>query len=185
MSAVIAVPEAMSSAATDLVNIGLNLNAAHAVAATPTLAVLPPAADEISTGVAQLFAQHAQGYQALAGQAAAFHDQFVQHLTAGAGAYATGEAANVALLAPITDVAGSIGAVGGLPGQAIGLFNTVGSQLLNTIGTFRGALVTALTPVLAITAFIAIIAIIVAAVLIVQLLNGAGFNWLLTGIRLP
>ncbi|OBI15632.1 hypothetical protein A5712_28045 [Mycobacterium sp. E2327] len=151
------------------------------MAATPTLAVLPPAADEISTGVAQLFAQHARGYQALAGQAAAFHDQFVQHLTAGAGAYATGEAANVALLAPFTDIAGSIGAIGGLPG----LFNTVGSQLLNTIGAFRGALVTALTPVLAVTAFIAIIAIIVAAVLIVQLLNGAGFNWLLTGFRMP
>ncbi|WP_082964226.1 PE family protein [Mycobacterium sp. E796] len=179
MSALIAVPEAMSSAATDLAKIALNLDAAHAVAATPTLAVLPPAADEISTGVAQLFAQHAQGYQALAGQAATFHDQFVQHLTAGAGAYATGEAANVALLAPITDIAGSIGAIGGLPGQAIGMFNTVGSQLLNTIATFRGALVTVLAPVLTVTALIAIIAIIVAAVLIFQLFNGAGFKWLL------
>jgi hypothetical protein len=179
MSAVIAVPDLMTTSATDLEQIGLNLNAAHAVAATPTLAVLPAAADEISTGVAQLFAQHAKEYQALAGQAGAFHQQFVQRLTASASAYAGGEAANVALLQPLSDLAGSIGAVGGLPGQAVALFNAVGSQLGNIFTTFRGALVAALTPVLAVLAFIAIIAIIVTAVLLLQLLNGAGFNYFL------
>src|SRR5437588_6688658 len=81
MSAVIAVPEIMTSAATDLAKIGLNLNAAHVVAATPTLAVLPAAADEVSTGVAHLFSQYAEDYQRLAGKAAAFQEQFAQHLT--------------------------------------------------------------------------------------------------------
>ncbi len=74
MSAVIAVPELMAGAATDLASIGSTLNAAHLTAAPPTLAVLPAAADEVSTAVAHLFSQHAQDYQALAGQATAFHD---------------------------------------------------------------------------------------------------------------
>lgn len=165
MSSVIAVPGVMTSAATDLATITSNLNAAHLMAAPPTLAVLPAAADEISTGVAHLFSRYAEDYQRLARKAADFQEQFAQQLTAGAGAYAGAEAANTALLQPFGDIAGSIG--------------TVGSQLLNTVATFRGAFVTALTPVLAIVAFIAIIAIIVAAVLILQLLNGAGFTYLL------
>ena len=31
----------------------------------PTVQVMPAAADEVSAGIAQLFSQHAQGYQAL------------------------------------------------------------------------------------------------------------------------
>jgi hypothetical protein len=42
MSYVIAAPEMMTSAATDLATIGSNLSAAHIAAAAPTLAVLPP-----------------------------------------------------------------------------------------------------------------------------------------------
>jgi PE family len=180
MSSVIAVPEVMTSAATDLATIGSNLSAAHAVAGTPTLAVPPAAADDVSTGVAHLFAQHAKDYQALAGQAAAFHEQFVQHLTAGARTYASGEAANVGLLQPFNAIAGSIGgAVGALPGQAITLSNAVRSQLLNLLTTARGALVAMLTPVLAGLALISIIAIILTAALLLQLLNGAGFSYFL------
>jgi PE family len=178
MSAVIAVPELMTSAATDLATITSNLNAAHLMAAPPTLAVPPAAADEVSTGVAHLFSRYAEDYQRLAGKAADFQEQFAQHLTAGAGAYAGAEA-SAASLQPLSDIAGSVDAVGALPGQAAALFNTVGSQLLNTVATLRGALVTTLTPVLAVLAIVAIIAIIVAAVLIVQLLNGAGFTYLL------
>src|SRR5271163_2123070 len=55
-------------------------------------------ADEVSAGIAHLFSQHAQGYQALAGQAAAFQDQFVQHLKAGASWYASIEATIVSWL---------------------------------------------------------------------------------------
>jgi hypothetical protein len=102
MSYVAAVPEMMSSAATDLATIGANVNAAHLVAAAPTVAVLPAAADEVSTGIAHLFSGYGQEYQKLAGEAAASHEQFAQHLTASAGAYASAEAANVASLQPLT-----------------------------------------------------------------------------------
>jgi hypothetical protein len=92
MSYVIADPEMMTAAAGDLAAIGLNVNAAHMAAAAPTVAVIPAAADEVSTGIAHLFSQHAANYQALAGQAAAFNDQFVQTLNSGLAALTYTEA---------------------------------------------------------------------------------------------
>ena len=135
MSAVIAVPELMTGAATDLATIGSTLSAAHLTAAPPTLAVLPAAADEVSTAVAHLFSQHAQDYQALAGQATAFHDEFAQHLTASTASYAGAEAANVAVLQPFNAIASSISA---LQDQAVNLFGAVQSQVLHRVSTFRG-----------------------------------------------
>ena len=38
-----------------------------------------PTRPEVSASVARLFSQHAADYQALAGQAAAFQEQFVQN----------------------------------------------------------------------------------------------------------
>ena len=70
MAYVIATPEIMTSAATDLATIGSNVSAAHTAAAASTLAVLPAAADEVSASIAQLFSQHAADYQALAAEAA-------------------------------------------------------------------------------------------------------------------
>jgi hypothetical protein len=96
MSFLIAAPEMMTAAATDLATIGGTLDAAHLTAAPPTRAVLPAAADEVSASIAQLFSRHAQDYQALAGRAAAFYEQFVQALTAGARSYARAEATHVA-----------------------------------------------------------------------------------------
>lgn len=93
MSSVIAAPELMEVAAGDLAAIGSTVSAAHLAVAAPTIAVTPAAADEVSAGIAHLFSGYAQDYQALAGRAAAFHDQFVQHITAGAGSYAATEAA--------------------------------------------------------------------------------------------
>jgi PE family len=55
--------------------------------------VVAAGADEVSTAIAAVFGAHAEGYQALSAQAASFHDQFVQALNAGAGAYASTEAA--------------------------------------------------------------------------------------------
>jgi hypothetical protein len=98
MAYVIAAPEMMASAATDVATIGSNVSAAHMAAAAPTLALIPAAADEVSAGIAQLFSQHAQGYQAQAAQAAAFQEPFVQHLTAGAFSYAGIDAALASLL---------------------------------------------------------------------------------------
>jgi len=96
MSYVIATPEMIASAASDVANIGSTLNAANAAAVAPTVAVLPAAADEVSASIANLFSAHAVEYQALVGRAAAFHEQFMQNLTAGAGSYVGAEAANVA-----------------------------------------------------------------------------------------
>ena len=96
MSFVIAEPEIMTSAATDLANLRSTISSANAAAAAPTTGVLAAAEDEVSAAIAAVFSAHGQGFQALGAQAAAFHDQFVQALTAGAGSYVSAEAANVA-----------------------------------------------------------------------------------------
>src|SRR6201998_2717828 len=98
MSFVIAAPEFLTAAATDLANIGSTLSAANAAAAVPTTGILAAAEDEVSAAIAAAFSAHGQGFQALGAQAAAFHAQFVQALTAGAGSYVGAEAANVAAL---------------------------------------------------------------------------------------
>jgi hypothetical protein len=104
---VIATPELMEEAARDLATIGSTVSAAHMAAGAPTVAVMPAAADEVSASIAHLFSLHAQDYQGLAGQAAAFHEQFLQHLTASAGSYASTEAAAASSLQPASGVAGS------------------------------------------------------------------------------
>jgi hypothetical protein len=92
MAYVIAAPEMMTAAATDLATIGSDLGADQAAVAARTVALVPAAADEVSASVAHLFSQHAQGYQALAGQAAAFHEQFVQNLKSSAASFTSIEA---------------------------------------------------------------------------------------------
>jgi hypothetical protein len=94
MSFLIAAPEALVAAATDLANIGSTISGANAAAVAPTTGVLAAGADEVSAAIAALFTGHAQGYQALSAQAAAFHDRFVQLLNTGASSYAQTEAAN-------------------------------------------------------------------------------------------
>ncbi|HWS91875.1 MAG TPA: PE family protein [Mycobacterium sp.] len=151
---VMAAPEMIAAAATDVAAVGSTLSAAHMAAAAPTVAVIPAAADEVSASIAHLFSAAAQDYQGLAGQAAAFHAQFVQHLTASAGSFASAEAANVSLLQPLTASAASIGsAISALPGQAINILTSLRDQLigfLNTLGTiaslaFIGAFFAALS----------------------------------------
>ena len=88
MSFVIAAPDMVMSAATDLANIGSTISAAHAAAAAPTTGVLAAGADEVSAAIAALFSGHGQAFQALNSRAAAFHAQFVQNLTSGGAAYA-------------------------------------------------------------------------------------------------
>jgi len=69
---VIAAPEMMVSAATDLASIGSTLNVANAAAPAPTTGILVAAEDEVSAAIAALFSAHGQGFQALTAQAAAF-----------------------------------------------------------------------------------------------------------------
>lgn len=130
MSLVIAAPELIADTATDLANIGSTLDAAHLAAATPTAAVAPAAADEVSVSIAHLFSIHAQDYQALAGQASAFHEQFVHHLTSSAASYANAEAANATLLQSAAASIGSfVSAIAAFGNQLAELFNAFVSQL--------------------------------------------------------
>jgi PE family len=96
MSFVTTQPEALNSAATSLGGIGSSLNAQNAAVAAPTTGVVPAAADEVSALTAAQFAAHAQLYQAVAAQAAAIHEQFVNTLATSSASYAATEAANAA-----------------------------------------------------------------------------------------
>src|ERR1700753_3156091 len=107
MSFVIAAPEFLASAATDLANIGSTLGAANAAAGTQTPRVLAAAEDEVSAAIALVFSAHGQDFQALSAQAAAFHAQFVEALTGAGGAYVGAEAANTS---PVQAVLGPINA---------------------------------------------------------------------------
>jgi hypothetical protein len=111
MSYLAVAPEFLASAATDLSNIGSTLSAAKSAAAAPTTGILAAAEDEVSAAIAAVFSAHGQGFQALSAQAAAFHDQFVQTLKAGGGAYTVAEAANASPLRTLEqDVLGAINA---------------------------------------------------------------------------
>ncbi|WP_261859844.1 PE family protein, partial [Mycobacterium marinum] len=112
MSFVIAVPDAVTAAVSDLANLGSVLTTANAAAALPTTTVVAAAGDEISAAVAALFGSYAQGYQSLSAQAAAFHERFLQTLSAGAGAYTAAEAANAS---PLDQLMGVVNA----PAQAL------------------------------------------------------------------
>ena len=92
MSFLIATPEIVSAAATDLAALGSMLSAANAAAATATTGVLPAPLDEVSAAIAAVFGAHGQTYQALGAQALTIQEQFVQNLTASAGSYANAEA---------------------------------------------------------------------------------------------
>jgi hypothetical protein len=144
MSYAIADPELIKSAATGLAAIGANLSAAHTSAAPPTLAVVPAAADEVSAGIAQLFSQYGQTYHAMAAQAAAFDERFVQHLTASAVSFAGAEASNAALLQNLAGSAASfINPAATLQGEIVNFFASVNAalgQLLNSLGGFLNAL---------------------------------------------
>ncbi len=99
MSFVLAMPEVLGSAATDLAALGSVLGAADAAAAATTTGIVAAAQDEVSAAIAALFSAHGRAYQVASAQAAAVHAQFVEALSAGAGAYASAEAAGAAVLA--------------------------------------------------------------------------------------
>ncbi len=96
MSYVIAVPDALASAATNVAAIGSSLNAAHAAAAVPTTSVVAAAGDEVSSAIASLFSGFGKDFQALSNQASALHAQFVQALTGSGSAYTATEATSAA-----------------------------------------------------------------------------------------
>ncbi len=109
----------------------------------------------MSAGIAALFSAHAQEYQALSAQAAAFHDQFVHTLTAAARWYTATEIANAAAMrvvlgavnAPTQTLLGrpliGDGAHGTAPGQPGGagglLFGNGGNGAAGAVGQVGGA----------------------------------------------
>jgi PE family len=154
LSYVVAAPEMMTAAATDLATIGSTLDAAHLAAATPTVALVPAAADEVSAGVARLFSGYAENFHALSGQASVFHGQFAQNLKASAASYTQTEN-NIAVFLSILqrDIAISlpqgspIDLVSALPALLLngGLF--VGLILFGIFGLFVGLIVAAIRAV--------------------------------------
>src|ERR1700730_11692879 len=103
MSFVTVAPEMLAAAATDIESIGSELNAANAAAAARTTGVLAAASDEVSEAIAALFSGHAQAYQALSAEAALFHQQFTQTMSAGGGMSAAAHAANASPLQSLLD----------------------------------------------------------------------------------
>ena len=120
---VIAAPEYVAAAASDLANIGSSLSTANMAALVPTSGVLAAGGDEVSAMIAALFSSHAQAYQALSEQAAAFHAQFVQLMNTGASQYALQEAANASPLLQTLgqDAAGAVNSsISALTGTPLG-----------------------------------------------------------------
>jgi hypothetical protein len=87
-------PEVLAAAAGQLQEIGVVIAAQNAAAATPTVDVVPAAADEVSALTATQFSAHGTTYQTVSAQASAIHDMFVRILGASGDSYATTEAAN-------------------------------------------------------------------------------------------
>lgn len=100
MSYVIADPQVVVAAATDLAEVRGDVVAANS-AAVKTTGVAAAAADEVSTAIAAAFGAYGQEYRAISAQVDVFHARFVQALTAGAGAYASAEAANASVLGTV------------------------------------------------------------------------------------
>src|ERR1700739_4671600 len=98
-SSVVASPDVLATASSDLTGIGSALRAANAAAAPSTTQIVSAAGDEVSAAVAALLRAHGRQFQALGARVAAFHEQFVAALSSGGLMYAAAEAANAAPLA--------------------------------------------------------------------------------------
>ena len=96
MSFVIAAPDLVERAASDLIGIRSSLAEAASTAAFPTTGIASAAHDEVSIAVAAMFGDVGREFQVLSARAQLFHAQFVELMNAGAGAYAAAETANAA-----------------------------------------------------------------------------------------
>jgi hypothetical protein len=106
MTDLMAQPQVIAEAATNVAGIRSAITAASASAAGQTTGLATAAADEVSAAVANLFGAYGEEYQALVGQAAAFHEQFVAALAAAGNTYAGAEAAAANMLGSLLAPAG-------------------------------------------------------------------------------
>lgn len=91
MSFVLAAPDALATVASNVAAMGSTIKGVTTAAAAHTSSLAAAAADEVSTQIAALFSAHGLEFQQLSAQAAAFHEHFVQTLTASANAYTAAE----------------------------------------------------------------------------------------------
>jgi len=79
MSFLTALPEALSSAAKDLTNIGSTLNVANTAAKLPTTWILAAAEDEVSAAIAALFPSTAPGFRRSVCRQPSFTNSLCKH----------------------------------------------------------------------------------------------------------
>jgi PE family protein len=144
MSFVFAAPQELAAAASGLAGIGSTVGAANAAAAAPTTGVLASAADQVSAQVAALLSEHGLGYQQVSAQMAAFHERFVQTLSAGASTYAAAEANAAQTLthpvnAPAAAAPGQPSPVSGIGSGAAAGGTAAGGIISNALGRIEGA----------------------------------------------
>jgi hypothetical protein len=102
MSYVSAAPAQIQAAAQNLAGIRSTLADASSSAVAPTVAVPAAAQDDVSAGVAAVFGAFGEDYQTFSAQMQTFHEQFLNLMNAGAGAYQSTDAdAQQALLSAV------------------------------------------------------------------------------------
>jgi len=145
VSFVVAAPEAVQAAAQGLAGIRSTLSEASAAAAGPTTGVVAAAEDQVSAAVAAIFGEFGQEYQVLNAQAQEFHQQFVNLMNAGAGAYLSAEAANAeqaltnAVYAPVQALLGQ-SSIGAGTAAAVGAATTpaaIGDTVNAVVGPYE------------------------------------------------
>src|ERR1700761_8969587 len=99
MTSLLAQPQLLATAATDLAKINSAIDAAKAVAAGPTTGLVAAAQDEVSAAAAKMFGGFRPEEQAILKQAAAFHEEFVAALAGAGSAYTQAEVANAGAMA--------------------------------------------------------------------------------------
>ncbi|PJE06784.1 PE-PPE domain-containing protein [Mycobacterium sp.] len=99
MTYVIAQPQIIATAVTDIEGIGSAVSAAGAAAAAPTSNLLAAAADEVSAAVAQFFGGYGTQFQTAVAQLEAFRGEFGRLLAAAGFAYTEAEVTNSATIA--------------------------------------------------------------------------------------
>ncbi|QLL05864.1 PecA family PE domain-processing aspartic protease [Mycobacterium vicinigordonae] len=147
MSALLVTPDLLSTATTELANIGTTVHLSNTSAFVGTTGLAAASADEISVALASMFTEYGQQYQALAQQFAASYEQFLPRLLEAAQAYAAAETAIVNHLAssashlindPVLEVTGrplfGDGANGYTNAQGVGTTGGAGGWLYGTGG---------------------------------------------------
>jgi hypothetical protein len=100
MAYLLANPELIAAAVSDLATIGSDLRASQLAAAARTTSVVPAAADEVSAAIANLMSNNALAFQEMRQSASTFHQQFANNVNAAAAAYSGAESAAATKLTP-------------------------------------------------------------------------------------